>query len=163
VRGFLDFGGIAKPAIAAVTVILGGLFGPVAQADIIGTPVSGPRPTLNFYGTAGLIDMPSAEVMPDGEFSTTISHFGGITRNTLSFQISPRLSGSFRYSATEGLNLAGFETYFDRSFDLRYQLLQQQEGGWWPSVAIGLQDSWAPGSTRANTLSPAGHSGIRLP
>ncbi|MFV1875031.1 YjbH domain-containing protein [Nioella sp.] len=139
-RGFLDFGGVVKPAIAAVTVLLGGLFGAVAQADIIGTPVSGPRPTLNFYGTAGMIDMPSAEVMPDGEFSTTISHFGGITRNTLSFQISPRLSGSFRYSATEGLNLAGFETYFDRSFDLRYQLLQQQEGGWWPSVAIGLQD-----------------------
>ena len=109
-------------------------------ADTLGYRLAGPRTTLNFYGSAGLIDMPSAQIMPDGEFSTTISHFGGITRNTLSFQITPRLSGAFRYAATEGLNLAGFETYFDRSFDLRYQILQQREGGWWPSVAIGLQD-----------------------
>lgn len=122
----------------AIMLTLGGSV--PAFADTLGFSSAGPRTTLNFYGSAGLIDMPSAQVMPDGEFSTTISHFGGITRNTLSFQITPRLSGSFRYAATEGLNLAGFETYFDRSFDLRYQVLQQREGGWWPSVAVGLQD-----------------------
>jgi Exopolysaccharide biosynthesis protein YbjH len=123
-------------------VVLTAFVGAQARADdtLLGYRPAAPRTTLNFYGSAGLIDMPSAQVMPDGEFSTTISHFGGITRNTLSFQITPRLSGSFRYAATEGLNLAGFETYFDRSFDLRYQILQQREGGWWPSVAIGLQD-----------------------
>ena len=98
-RGFVDFGGRAKTAVAAIALTLSGVLGSPATADILGTPISGPRPTLNFYGTAGLIDMPSAEVMPDGEFSTAISHFGGITRNTLSFQITPRLSGSFRYSA----------------------------------------------------------------
>ena len=113
---------------------------PVPADTLTGYRPPAPRTTLNFYGSPGLIDMPSAGVMPDGEFSTTLSHFGGITRNTLSFQITPRLSGAFRYSATEGLNLAGFETYFDRSFDIRYQVLQQREGGWWPSVAVGLQD-----------------------
>lgn len=133
-------GGIARSALAALALVAGLSAAPALHADILGNLPAGPRPTLNFYGTAGLMDMPSAEVMPDGEFSTTISHFGGITRNTLSFQITPRLSGAFRYSATEGLNLAGFETYFDRSFDLRYQLLQQREGSWLPSVAIGLQD-----------------------
>ena len=94
------------------------------------------------------MDMPSAEVMPDGEFSTIVSHFGGITRNTLSFQITPRLSGSFRYSATQDLNLAGFSTYFDRSFDLRYQLIEQRENSWLPSVAIGLQDFVGTGILR---------------
>ncbi len=113
---------------------------PVPADTLTGYRPPAPRTTLNFYGSPGLIDMPSAGVMPDGEFSTTLSHFGGITRNTLSFQITPRLSGAFRYSATEGLNLGGFETYFDRSFDIRYQILQQREGGWWPSVAVGLQD-----------------------
>ncbi len=114
--------------------------GAFAQADIFGNMPAGPRPTLNFYGTAGLIDMPSAETMPDGEFSETLSYFGGVGRNTLSFQITPRLSGSFRYSVTQDLNLAGFRDYYDRSFDLRYQVLRQREGSWWPSVAIGLQD-----------------------
>lgn len=99
-----------------------------------------PPARLNFYGVSGLIDMPSARVLPDGEFTTTLSHFGGITRNTLSFQISPRLSASFRYSALADINIGGFETYFDRSFDVRFQLLEQQDGRWWPSVVIGLQD-----------------------
>ena len=133
-------GGFMRSALAVAVLVAGIAGGTSARADILGSPPVGPRPTLNFFGAAGLIEMPSAEVMPDGEFSTTISHFGGITRNTLTFQITPRLSGSFRYAATEGLNLAGFETYFDRSFDLRYQLLQQREGSWLPSVAIGLQD-----------------------
>ncbi|RFU12385.1 YjbH domain-containing protein [Rhodobacteraceae bacterium W635] len=116
------------------------LCGQGARADILGRQPVGPQPTLNFFGAPGLMDMPSAEVMPDGEFSTILSHFGGMTRNTLSFQITPRLSGSFRYSATQDLNLAGFSTYFDRSFDLRYQLLEQRQGSWLPSVAVGLQD-----------------------
>ena len=135
-------GRTARRSIAmGAAVVLTALAGTQAPADtLLGHHPAAPRTTLNFYGSAGLLDMPSAQVMPDGEFSTTISHFGGITRNTLSFQITPRLSGSFRYAATEGLNLAGFETYFDRSFDLRYQILQQREDGWWPSVAIGLQD-----------------------
>lgn len=126
--------------LAAGALFAAALAGPSAEADIFGNPPVGPRATLNFYGTAGLLDMPSAEVMPDGEFSTTVSYFGGIARNTLSFQITPRLSGSFRYSMTQGLNLAGYEDYFDRSFDLRYQLIEQREGSWLPSVAVGLQD-----------------------
>ena len=56
------------------------------------------RPSLNFYGATGLIDMPSGEAQPDGQLSITSSHFGPINRNTLSFQITPRLSASFRYS-----------------------------------------------------------------
>lgn len=127
--------------IAALAAMAGVAGTPLpATADIFGNPPTGPRPTLNFYGTPGLMDMPSAEMMPDGEFSTIVSYFGGITRNTLSFQITPRLSGSFRYSATQDLNLAGWSTYFDRSFDLRYQVFEQREGSWLPSVAIGLQD-----------------------
>ncbi len=96
------------------------------------------RPSLNFYGSTGLIDMPSGESQPDGQISTTVSRFAGITRVTLSFQITPRLSGSFRYAGLEGLNFEGYETYFDRSFDIRYQFLD--EGRYLPAMAIGLQD-----------------------
>lgn len=53
-------------------------------------------PSLNLYGATGLIDMPSAESQPDGALTMTTDRFGPIGRTTLSFQITPRLSGSFR-------------------------------------------------------------------
>lgn len=99
------------------------------------------RPSLNFYGVSGLMDMPSAGMQPDGELSVSVSRFGRSTRTTLTFQITPRLQGSFRYTGVRGLTLAGFgpnDTYFDRSFDLRFRLLN--EGRWLPAVTIGLQD-----------------------
>ena len=88
------------------------------------------------FGTPGLIDMPSAESAPDAELTSSISYFNNNNRNTLSFQITPRLSGSFRYSSIA--NWRGSETLFDRSFDLRYRLVD--EGKYRPAIAIGLQD-----------------------
>lgn len=122
---------LATAALCAAAVL------PVGQPAAAQTDVAA-RPSLNFYGTTGLIDTPTAQSQPDGELSVTVSHFAGITRNTLTFQITPRLSGSFRYAVTRNWNSDGFATYYDRSFDLRYQLLD--EGPWWPAVAVGLQD-----------------------
>ncbi|RVT85377.1 YjbH domain-containing protein [Rhodobacteraceae bacterium CCMM004] len=96
------------------------------------------RPNLNFYGVTGIIDMPSALSQPDGELSLTVSHFAGITRNTLSFQILPRVQGSFRYSGFQDLNFGGFRDYYDRSFDISVLLLK--ESTYLPAVKVGLQD-----------------------
>jgi hypothetical protein len=99
------------------------------------------RPSLNLYGGTGLIDMPSAEMQPDGELSVTVGAFGPIFRSTLTFQMAPRIQGSFRYTGVRGLTLGGFgpnDTYYDRSFDIRIQLLR--EGRYRPAVALGLQD-----------------------
>lgn len=110
-----------------------------AQADI--------RPSLALTGVTGLIDMPSGDQQTDGALTFSKSLFGPISRNTFSFQITPRLSGSFRYSATGSWNsvykpeadpTAKFSTYYDRSFDLRYQLTT--EGKRIPAITIGLQD-----------------------
>ena len=98
-------------------------------------------PTLNLYGTTGLIDMPVALAQPDGQLSTTVSHFAGQTRTTLSFQVLPRVSGSFRYSRVSDWNdIVGgpFDIYYDRSFDVAVQVLT--EGRWTPAVTVGLQD-----------------------
>jgi hypothetical protein len=104
-------------------------------------------PDTNIYGTpSGLIDMPTAEMAPDGQLSTTVSVYGSgnnmTTRTTLSFQVLPRLSASFRYSGIGGLsNEPGrpiFSTLYDRSFDLKYRLVN--EGRYVPAIAIGLQD-----------------------
>lgn len=121
------------PATSAAALMLTAALPVAAIADT--------RPTLNFYGVTGLIDMPTAEAQPDGDLSVTVSRFARTTRTTLTFQIAPRLQGSFRYTGVRGLALAGFgpnDTYFDRSFDIRYQALD--EGRWWPAVTVGLQD-----------------------
>ena len=90
--------------------------------------------TLNTFGVVGLIDMPTAEVQPDGQLTMTTSYFGGITRNTLTFQITPRLSGSFRYSVHKRPGVY----HYDRSFDIRYQLFE--EGTYRPTLAFGMRD-----------------------
>ena len=91
-------------------------------------------PSLGLFGTTGLLDMPTGESAPDGQLSSSITYFAGITRNTLTFQIAPRLSGSFRYSSHQSVGVSNF----DRSFDVQYQL--RDEGRYLPAIAIGLRD-----------------------
>ena len=118
------------------------VIGSALVAGLLAAPAAAEmRPTLSFGGMTGLIDMPSGESQSDGVLSITSAHFGPVSRTTLSFQISPRLSGSFRYSGIRDWNSVvpfPLETYYDRSFDLRYQLLD--EGTYVPGVVIGLQD-----------------------
>lgn len=96
--------------------------------------------TYNLYGVPGLVDMPTAELSPDAELAATISQFGDNRRTTITFQITPRLSGSFRYSAISNFtNPASVNgVYYDRSFDLRYRLVD--EGRIRPAITVGLQD-----------------------
>ena len=121
--------GVARSASLAVLALAAG---PAGAEVLKGAP------GLNLYGATGLIDTPTAEVEPDGTFSTTVAHFAGMTRTSFTFQISPRLSGSFRYTSIANWNAGGFATYYDRSFDIRYQLLAEK--GWRPAVTVGLRD-----------------------
>lgn len=102
-------------------------------------------PSLNGYGVSGLIDMPSGEMQPDGYLTMSSAHWGQMSRTTLSFQISPRMSASFRFlgirdwsKCKPNCGSTTFGTYYDRSFDFRYQLLT--EGRYIPAVTVGLQD-----------------------
>ncbi|MFY0312395.1 YjbH domain-containing protein [Leisingera sp. D0M16] len=99
-----------------------------------------PPPSLTFYGSPGLIDMPSAEMLPDGQYAVTYSWFGGQSRYNLTFQALPWLSASFRYNGiqTNGAQIAGFDTYYDRGFDVRARLWRERR--WLPEVTMGLQD-----------------------
>ncbi len=92
----------------------------------------------NLYGTPGLIDTPTARSAVDAELAASVTYFAGTTRSTLSFQITPRLSGSFRYANLENEGNMGGEPLFDRSFDLQYQLLAESPR--MPAIAVGLRD-----------------------
>lgn len=126
-----------------VSMLLAGVALPgVALADptydIFETPE---RPSLNFYGSPGLVDMPTAHALPDGQLAIGVSNFAGMTRTTLTFQATPRLSASFRYVGIRDWTdvvPGNFDTYRDRSFDLRYML--KKEDAFWPAITVGLQD-----------------------
>lgn len=115
--------------IGAVLAVSGA---PVAQAEDI--------PSHNLYGLPGLVDMPTANVSPDATLSATAGVAGHQGRATLTFQIAPRLTGSFRYARVEDFSIRGARDgiYYDRSFDLRFQLVKETDV--LPSVVVGLQD-----------------------
>jgi opacity protein-like surface antigen len=94
--------------------------------------------SYNYYGTPGLLEMPSAVSAAEGEIAGTVSGFGGQLRNSFTFQVTDRLSGTFRYSGISDYSSNATEDFWDRSFDLRYRF--NDEGRYMPSVAVGLQD-----------------------
>jgi hypothetical protein len=95
------------------------------------------------FGTPGLIEMPSAISANDGEISGTLGYFEGELRNSFTFQITPWLSGTFRYAGVSEFDGPDTGTYYDRSFDLRYRF--NDEGQYLPMIAVGLQDFMGTG------------------
>ncbi len=122
-------------------------------------PLSAAPQSYSLYGTPGLLDMPTAESAPDGELSLNTSTFKGQARATLTFQLTPRLSASFRYATINNYRPSGKRTW-DRSFDLRYRLLD--EGRYRPAVAIGLQDFMGTGLFSSEYIVATKHIGKRL-
>lgn len=119
------------------------LFAPLVFAlSLTGAPaLAEMTKSLNINGATGLIDMPSGDAQDDATFSFSTSVVGPITRATISFQITPRLSGSFRFQTWRDWNTlfpADSSKFDDRSFDLRYQVLT--ESRYVPALTIGLQD-----------------------
>lgn len=94
---------------------------------------------VNNFGLPGLIDLPSAERLPDGELVLTQQLHESLARSGMSFQLLPRLGVSFRYSG-HGKNgsEANGRTNHDRSFDAHLNLIE--ESPYLPSLAIGLRD-----------------------
>ena len=128
-----------------VKQLLGGTFGVLAFiASAVPAraeePVEPIRPTHNMFGMTGLIDMPTADMQPDGQLTVTASYFGGFLRNTISAQFLPGVEAAFRYSILEDFFVpnAAQPSLFDRSFDVKVRLLPETER--WPALAVGLQD-----------------------
>lgn len=148
VRTYGEFGKAAAIAALGMTTVLAG--------------GAGAEPTTGFsfntFGLPGLIDMPSAEVRPDGEFSTTVALRDGDMRGSFSFQILPSLTGTLRFSRSD--ELGGTDTLKDRGFDLHWQILS--ENGWRPSVAVGLRDLIGSGTYSSEYLVATKSFGPRL-
>jgi len=164
-------GRISGLNVGLIAMLIGGSLAaqviPQSPAEPNFTPL--PAPSLTFYGSPGLIDMPSAEMLPDGQFATSISYFGGQTRFNVTFQVAPWMSATFRYNGIQNWNLGGFATYYDRGFDVRFRLLKERRIR--PEFTLGLQDFAGTGiyageyivATKNFTTPSFGDGAFRLP
>ena len=91
-------------------------------------------PSFSLNGTAGLIDMPTAQMLPDGETAWTFSGSGTVYGGTLTFQMLPKLETSVHFMTLPDWTALD-EPFFVQSLDLKYQIFS--ESGAMPSLAIG--------------------------
>ncbi len=118
--------------------------------------------SLNINGTTGLIDMPSGEAQDDATFSFSTALFGPISRTTISFQFTERLSASFRFLAWRDWNsvVPGADEIKDRAFDIRYMLLKESD--FVPSLTIGLIDFTGEGRFSSEYIAATKSIGDRV-
>ncbi len=156
---------MAEVMLDIQAVALAAILSGVCALPAAGEP--GIATTYNTYGYPGLIDMPSAHSRPDAELALNVSHFRNTTRTTLTFQITPRLSGSFRYSnlyelkgPSPGAPVRDF--IYDRSFSLHYRFLDETRRR--PAVAVGLNDFFGTGIYQSEYLvaSKTVHPSVRV-
>lgn len=107
-------------------------------ALFLGAPAQAQDVSYTLYGTPGLVEMPTARSEADAGIAASLTGFGFQQRANFTFQLTPYLSGTFRYAGIQDRNGPGTNDTFDRSFDLRYRFLA--EGDYVPAMAIGFQD-----------------------
>ena len=114
----------------------------IAAVGVVAHAQEAPRVSVGNFGLPGLIDLPTAQAMPDGELVLTQQLHRSLARSGMSFQFLPSIGFAFRYSAQGPKGeFARFETgrnNHDRSFDAHLTLWE--EGAYHPGVAIGLRD-----------------------
>ncbi len=132
--------------IAIICVLAGQLWPALVSAQDVSL-------RYNNFGAPGLIEMPNARSAPDADLAFSLSRFSGQTRSTLTFQVSPRFSASFRYAALDDVlspNGVVYDDVLDRSFSLRYRL--SDETDFLPALAIGMDDFAGTGIYSAEYL-----------
>lgn len=123
-----------RTKLLATTVLGSALVAGISFADI--------DPTLGFLGSAGLIEMPTADMMPDAEFSMSYSEFADTQNIGVSFQFTEDLFLSYRINKLD--NFDG-NTRYDGIWDIGYQIFDETE--YMPAVAVGFRDFLGTGVT----------------
>ena len=94
-------------------------------------------PDFSNYGGTGLIDMPTAAMIPDGHLVLDASYQEEIQHYNLTFQALPWLETSFRYSGIQHYHPL-YPVYWDRAFALKARLFQETDIT--PAIAVGIND-----------------------
>jgi hypothetical protein len=125
----------------------------VVGVALMASAVHAQDTTYTLYGTPGLIEMPTAQAAADGQITASLGSLAQQQRASFSFQLTPRMSGTFRYTGIPNRYGPNTESTFDRSFDLRYRFIDEgQFEDWIPAVAVGLQDFMGTGRLSAEYI-----------
>ena len=102
-------------------------------------------PSQTDFGGVGLIQMPSARMSKDGEFSIGYNQNSEYQFYSISLQLMPWLETTLRYTQVEDVlyspnpeNFSGDTKYTDKGIDAKLRLLK--ESHWLPEIAVGLRD-----------------------
>jgi len=101
-------------------------------------------PSQSDFGGVGLLQVPTARMAKEGEFSLNFRDNDQYRYYSASLQLFPWLETTVRYtdvrtrrySAVD--SFSGTQSYKDKAFDLKLRLWQ--EGYWLPEVALGTRD-----------------------
>jgi hypothetical protein len=117
----------------------------------------------NDFGVGGVLDVPTARSPEENTFAATISRKDAADIYALSYQLLPRLEGSFRYtifnarlkSRVPGVKCAPnvfdiCDGLRDRSFELKYRLITESD--YLPNVQVGIRDLLGTGAWSAEYL-----------
>jgi len=95
-------------------------------------------------GQTGLLSMPDARLAPDGTWRTGLSYLKPYQAIWSSLTLLPFLEGSFRYTRImyvpgfPGVPDEDYGDFKDKEFGLKLRVLPER--GWWPQLALGIQD-----------------------
>tara|TARA_Y100000768_G_scaffold302854_1_gene236746 strand:- start:5429 stop:7498 length:2070 start_codon:yes stop_codon:yes gene_type:complete len=89
------------------------------------------------FGTSGVISIPSARMMSDGNWKYTISMDDVALMNNFSVQALPWLESTLRYTIFDP-NDIGSDYLKDRSLDAKIRLIKERK--YTPEIAIGARD-----------------------
>lgn len=100
------------------------------------------------YGGVGLLATRTARFHDDGVLEVGTTHVNPYNRLYLTFQVTPWLESTFRYTeiTNRDYSIGGLESdnnFLDRGADIKLRLLK--ESRFVPQVAIGLQDGLGTG------------------
>lgn len=94
------------------------------------------------YGGTGTIDMPSAYMMRDGDLKLTLARDFVHEATAISYQVTPWLQSTFRYTGIKSLNNTGrfgsdWATW-DRNIEVKITLLSETDLR--PELSLGIRD-----------------------
>jgi len=97
------------------------------------------------FGTTGLIDIPSARMMNDGEFKFLMSRQTVADIYSLNYQVTPWLESTFRYTIFNPDDVPGSgDDLYDRSYEVKLRLIRERRVI--PQLAVGIRDVLGTGA-----------------
>jgi membrane-associated phospholipid phosphatase len=105
---------------------------------------NGPRVTMGDWGSAGILQSPTARMAPEGRLSSSLSRISPYTHLNVFAQPFPWLEAGFRYTSVANRlydatgTIAVSQSYKDKSVDFKLRLWS--ESALWPELSVGARD-----------------------